>query len=316
VEAKEVSAFIEASPGYLSRRMKVLESQLAGNERFILTAAPEQIAERLKGIPHVAKNVRLWTFPQGTQALRDAQDQNPSPAFVAAKAAEFAPFAVPGYHGDAPGPRSGVQQRLLDELMSEGENRPENRGDHPTRPVKIIFPLWAGRLLYFRGECDGETGAKHYYILSRPGDDQMADHVRELAEKYVEVNHQAPPVQKYAYTVLRRKQDATYWLGLISYDEKEFTAAEDYFQRLTLGVWPTGPWTDGARYNLARTYEADGRKDDAIKLYEADDSPQRHGNQFRARRLEAESVTAPAAEKPAADKPSSDKPATEKPAAK
>src|SRR5262249_55732351 len=48
-EAKQVTAYIEASPGYLSRRMKALESQLAGEERVVLTASPERIAERLKG---------------------------------------------------------------------------------------------------------------------------------------------------------------------------------------------------------------------------------------------------------------------------
>lgn len=313
-EAKEVSAFIEASPGYLSRRMKVLESQLAGNERMVLSVEPNQIAERLKGLAHLAKNIRLWTMPQGTYALRDGQDQNPRPGFVAAKAEEFAPFAVPGYFGGT-GQHAGAQQLLLDELMNEGENKVASRANHPTRQLrKIIFPLWAGRLLHFRGECDGETGAKHFYILARPGEDQMADHVRELVQTYEEENNRPAPVQKYIAAVFRRKQDATYWLGLISYDEKEYTAAEDYFERLTLKVWPIGPWTDGARYNLARTYEADGRAADAIKIYEADDSPQRFGNHLRARRLKAASPAAPAPEKPTTEKPATEKPAPEKPA--
>jgi tetratricopeptide (TPR) repeat protein len=312
-EAKEVSAFIEASPGYLSRRMKVLESQLAGNERMVLSIEPEQIAERLKGLAHLAKNIRLWTMPQGTYALRDGQDQNPRPGFVAAKAEEFAPFAVPGYFGGT-GQHAGAQQLLLDELMNEGENKVANRANHPTRQLrKIIFPLWAGRLLHFRGECDGETGAKHFYILARPGEDQMADHVRELVQTYEEENNRPAPVQKYIAAVFRRKQDATYWLGLISYDEKEYTAAEDYFERLTLKVWPTGPWTDGARYNLARTYEADGRAADAIKIYEADDSPQRFGNHLRARRLKAAPPASSATAKPNTQQPTAGPPTTEKP---
>lgn len=92
--------------------------------------------------------------------------------------------------------------------------------------------------------------------------------------------------------LVRRKQDATYWLGLISYDEGEYSAAEDYFKKLTLDLSTEGPWTDGTRYNLGRTYEASGRIDDAVKIYEADDSPQRHGNHLRARWLKEKNPAA------------------------
>ena len=110
----------------------------------------------------------------------------------------------------------------------------------------------------------------------------MQDYVNELVNDFREPN-QTPPVQRYQIAVLRRKQDATYWLGLISFDEGEYATAEEYFKNLVLDVWPEGPWTDGATYNLARTYEASGRIDEAIKIYEADDSAQRHGNRLRAR---------------------------------
>jgi hypothetical protein len=50
---------------------------------------------------------------------------------------------------------------------------------------------------------------------------------------------------------------------------------------------PEGPWKNGARYNLARCYEAMGRIEDARQLYLIDDSPQRHGCLLRARQLEA-----------------------------
>ena len=124
----------------------------------------------------------------------------------------------------------------------------------------------------------------------------MGDWVQELVNDFREPN-QRPPVERYAAAILRRKQDATYWLGLISFDEHEYTTAEEYFKNLSLDVWPHGPWTDGARYNLARTYEAAGRTDEAVKLYESDDSAQRHGNRLRARWLR-EAAAAKKAEKP------------------
>ena len=53
-----------------------------------------------------------------------------------------------------------------------------------------------------------------------------------------------------------------------------------------LDASPDGPWTNGARYNLARCYEQMGQLDKAQQLYLIDESPQRHGNLIRARRLE------------------------------
>ena len=82
------------------------------------------------------------------------------------------------------------------------------------------------------------------------------------------------------------KGDASYWLGLLSYDLGKYKVAEDWFARRTLAARPNGLWTPGARYNLARTHEAVGDLEAAIELLEADESPQRQGNLVRARRLQ------------------------------
>ncbi len=382
-EAKQVVALLEASPGYLARRMKILEGKLVGMEDMKLTTVPTKVAEQLKGIKYLSPDVRLWPLPFETLALRVA-DEDPNLVQNAAQAErrklllkyqaeEMAPFLLPGRR--PPGVAPGVQQASLDRMMREGDSivrrervgiaskwddahppavivtnvapdspaqaaglEPGNRitklngksfssneefqkmllsepearlklivesGDqvrHPevlrlrsefeaprekpvTRVGKFYFPLWAGRLLQFAGKWDGDSGSKHYFIIARPGDDQMEEIVKELAENYVETEHKPPPIAEYQRAVLRRKQDATYWLGLISFEEKAWSPAEDYFRKLTLDVWANGPWTNGARYNLARTYEAAGRTADAIRAYEEDDSPQRHGNRLRAQWL-------------------------------
>jgi hypothetical protein len=75
---------------------------------------------------------------------------------------------------------------------------------------------------------------------------------------------------------------------LIAFEEKSYTVAADYFARRTLEIFPGGPWTNGAHYNLARTYELSDKVDQAIEIYQADSSPQKHGNRIRARRLKAQ----------------------------
>ncbi len=81
------------------------------------------------------------------------------------------------------------------------------------------------------------------------------------------------------------KGDASYWLGLLSYDLGKLKVAKDWLEKRSLEPAPEGPWATGARYNLARTLEAQGDLEDAIELLEADESPQSYGNRLRAKRL-------------------------------
>jgi TolA-binding protein len=82
------------------------------------------------------------------------------------------------------------------------------------------------------------------------------------------------------------RQHAAYWLGLTHYERRNYPAAIDWFKIRTLEANPDGPWNSGARYNLARCYEAQGDLSAARQIYYADESPQRHGNQIRADLLE------------------------------
>ena len=76
------------------------------------------------------------------------------------------------------------------------------------------------------------------------------------------------------------KQAASYWLGLIFFEQQDYPNAIDFLANRTLGTETRTPWADAARYNLARTYEAAGDTAKAIELYQSDTtSPQSHGNQ-------------------------------------
>ena len=146
---------------------------------------------------------------------------------------------------------------------------------------QVVEPLIKARILQFKGAVDGPRGAKVYYLNSRLSNQQVA-------------RSRMPPEQKKIWQ--NAKEDASYWLGLIAFEQKNYPVAIDYFSRRTLEATPDGPWTDGAHYNLGRTYEALGQLEPAIELFQSDRSPQKHGNRLRARRLEAQLTTAPTAE--------------------
>ena len=145
--------------------------------------------------------------------------------------------------------------------------------------------LWKARVLHFQGTKD---------IPLEQRNDPLAQ--PELGHQQATALYQDPrirppnallekidPTKRALY--LTAKGDASYWLGLLSYDLGKYKVAEDWLARRTLAATPDGPWTASARYNLARTHEALGDLPAAIELLESDDSAQRHGNLLRALRL-------------------------------
>ena len=230
--------------------MAMVQAQLVGDQKLVLTVDAQAQGERYVAVPHVER-ASLWTYPYVAIAQQLAMAD--SPELVQRRLMEMAPFQV---GNDA--------------------------------------PLWKGRVLYFKGRFIGEESATQYYQAARPSNaqlDQFADYfyqamkaaqpdaedaaVREAAE-------QRAAMEKPVF--VRAKQDASYWLGLMAYEQKAYAAAIDYLQVRTLEASPDGPWTHGARYNLARVYEASGELEKAVSQLAADPmSPSRHGNLLRAR---------------------------------
>ncbi|MEN6406602.1 MAG: hypothetical protein ABFC77_09035 [Thermoguttaceae bacterium] len=132
-------------------------------------------------------------------------------------------------------------------------------------------PLHHGRVLHLKGVFTGEDGAIHYYQLARPSNEEL-------------VASSVPDAEKFVY--FRGKQDAGYWLGLVAFQRGGYSTAADYFAIRTLRAAPNGPWTPGARYNLARTLEMLGDDQRAIVQYEASgDLPGGLGGLIRAQWL-------------------------------
>jgi hypothetical protein len=161
--------------------------------------------------------------------------------------------------------------------------------------------LKRGRALHFKGEYEGLQGAKASYLNARPPDEYLDD-FKLPPETVKKIPVEAIAKVEAAQILLMRegKQNASFWIGLIFFEQKDYPNAIDFFANRTLGAGPTSRWTSAARYNLARTYEAAGEVPKAIELYESDtDGPQSHGDRLRARWLKENRE--PAAQAPPAN---------------
>ncbi len=182
--------------------------------------------------------------------------------------------------------------------------RAPNTASQPTRrEMAIEFQifawrptLWKARVLQFQGHEKGDVDA-----LAADLDEVVNDH-RDAIGLYTSpqvrppdrvLNSLGSEPKKQIYSAA--KDAASYWVGLLLFDEGKFESAEDWLSDPRLVGQKDGKWAAGTRYNLGRTLEAQGKNAEAIKVYEADTSPQRDGNRLRARQLKNKPQSTPQA---------------------
>lgn len=280
----QVVVLLEASPSYLTLRMKLVEGQLSGDDRMVLSAAPAAQAERFKTCKQVGE-VRLWPHPYQTLLVRLIL----GPDLAQWQAQAFAPFQAP----------SLVEGRLVASFVeepvaplflkaapkqSEQVERRRRTTAERRREAPPPTPLGQGRLLHLRGKLQGEQSASHYYQMARPSERELALHGQlSVAERAI---------------ILEAKQNASYWLGLVALEQKNYFSAIDYLATRTLAAFPGTPWTPGAKYNLARVFEEQGQVLKAAQRYrENAEAPQGYGDLLRAKWLER--LSGVTAQKPA-----------------
>lgn len=237
-QLQQVSVLLVADPFDLSRRARLVEVQLSGDDQLALTSNSAMLVDQLKAVPGVDE-VRLWEFP-----FRTLRDQLRLPKSVRrGEARAFEPFAW--------------------------------------RPS-----LWKTRVLHFQGRKETVADPQH------PSLEETIDDHAEATQLYTSREVRPPdrliealPQPEKRRIYFTSKASASYWVGLLLFDEGKFAAAESWWSHPKLAAAADTSWVDGTRYNLARAYEAQDKIDEAIALYEQDDSPQRDGNRLRARWL-------------------------------
>lgn len=148
-------------------------------------------------------------------------------------------------------------------------------------PFAVRPALWKARVWHFQGRQKPATTA---------GSEEINDHeeaVRLYMSKSVrptDIEIAASPSDGEQRVERAAKTNATYWLGLVTYDDGKFGVAANWFQRPEL-VKADSVWATGAKYNLGRSLEAEQKFEEAAAVLENDTSPQQQGNKWRARDL-------------------------------
>jgi hypothetical protein len=253
---------------------------LSGNQRVVLSHDPAAIEARLQGVGHVRPKVALWSRPYETYRLRLTEDES----LLAAARAEMYPL-----QGLAKPVSEGGSDRKTIARREESQEwaTEKQRGSRD----RVRVPLGVGRMMQLAGNYDHETGALRYLTQSMSSDPEQDELLSVLLEELRRVTPRPndPATQErinelakgQLREIRRSDQAARLWIGQIKVETGEIATAIDYFTR-----WENPVWKPAVDYSLARVYERQNKLAEAIKLYREDESPQRHGNLLRARRLE------------------------------
>lgn len=230
-----------------------ITSKMLQNTNALLLAAPETVSLRMKVMENELsgeQNTVLYTNIQrqlelfrGTEGL---------------KSVEIWKYPL----------RTKFKQILLSsvttELMGIFTVPNPKRGD---------FPLWAGRILYFKGMIQGQDGAMLRYQNARVPD-------REIMEYRNSPEFRNDPRRELMFRLV--SANAGYWLGQAAFEIDSLAAASDFL--VPLETNPNNLWRGSIQYTLGRIAERNKDYAEAARRFEAAaDGPKAGGNRLRAR---------------------------------
>ena len=205
----------------------------------------------------------------------------------------------------------------FDGLASSNTTTPKTRTAEVMQftPLAQLPELWQARTLHFQGFKDVPRELRDD-TLAEPKDGHR-DAVGLYQHKRVRASDALlqvlDPAKQQVYGA--SKQAASYWLGLLSYDRGNLTAANNWLNQRSFAAYPDGIWLEGGRYNFARTLHrlADGDPESTIAAIELLQStpraaPSWAGNQVLARQWAA-ALQGDSAEDGPGDEPPEENPA-------
>ena len=215
---QQTTAHLFLSPESVSMRMKVLEAELSGEQNMVLYTDPHELARRFLAAGGIT-GVEFWKYP-----FRTAFEQrfNPEPTNEAMKV-----FLI---------------------------QRPRLNLDDSA--IRRHYPLWSGRVLYFKGTISGQENAITKYQNTRVSDKEIIEYRNDPIFR----NNPALSVQLQWLTV-----QASFWLGTALFEIDSLSAAKDCLLGIRLNRLNT--WQLHTEYLLGRIAEREKRYDDARRHY-------------------------------------------------
>ena len=215
---KQTTAHFFLTPESVSMRMKVLESELSGEQNMVLYTDPHELRRRFLASPGIT-GVAFWKYP-----FRTAFEQRFSP------------------------------ESTNEALSIFSVQRPRLNLDDSA--VRRHYPLWSGRILYFKGAISGQDNAITKYQNTRVPDKEMIEYRSDPAFR----NNPAVNIQLQWVTV-----QASYWLGAALFEMDSIGAAKDALMGIRTS--PLNTWQVQTEYLLGRIAEREKRYDDARRHY-------------------------------------------------
>jgi len=215
---EQTTAYLFVTPESVSMRMKVLESELSGEQNMVLYTDPHELRRRFLAAPGISA-VEFWKYP-----LRTAFEQRFDP------------------------------ESTNDALEVFSIQRPRLNLDDTT--ISGHYPLWSGRVLYFKGAITGQENAITKYQNTRMSDKEMI----KYRENPLFRNNPAASMQIQGVSTL-----ASYWLGVALFKIDSIAAAKDCLMGIRTN--PMNVWRNGTEYLLGRIAEREKRYDDAKRHY-------------------------------------------------
>jgi hypothetical protein len=217
---KQTTAYLCVLPESASMRMKVFEAELSPEKKqtMVLYTDPHELRRRFLAASGITA-VEFWKYP-----LRTAFEQRFDP--------------------DSTNEALGIF--LVD--------RPRLNLDDSA--VQRHYPLWSGRVLYFRGAISGQDNAITKYQNTRVSDKEMIEYRNNPYFR----NNPALSVQLQWLSI-----QAGYWLGAALFEVDSIGAAKDCLMGIRTN--PLNMWRNHTEYLLGRIAEREKRYDDAKRHY-------------------------------------------------
>ena len=215
---QQTTAYLFLMPESVSMRMKVLESELSGAQNMVLYTNPHELRRRFLAASGIT-GVEFWKYP-----LRTAFEQRFDP--------------------------DSTNMALRIFLIQ----RPRLNLDDSA--LRRHYPLWSGRVLYFKGAISGQDNAITKYQNARISDKEMIEYRNDPVFR----NNPAASVELRWITI-----QGSYWLGAALFEIDSIAAAKECLMGIQadrLNVWQSQ-----TEYLLGRIAEREKRYDDARRHY-------------------------------------------------